>query len=85
LKTGVRTAVVSLAALAVTVGLLWSAPQQAPATPLTQVTLTDGSRVCGTLLPATAAGRATIRRASDGAAISIPLRSLAALTAVSSC
>jgi hypothetical protein len=85
LKAGVRTAVVSLAALAATVGLLWSAPQQAPATPLTQATLTGGSRVCGTLLPATATGMATIRRASDGTAISIPLRSLTAVTAVSSC
>ena len=75
----------SLAALAATVGLLWFAPQQAPATPLTQATLAGGSRVCGTLLPATTAGTVTIRRASDGAAVSIPLRSLAAVTAVSSC
>lgn len=85
LKAGVRVAGVSLAALAATVGLLWFAPQQGPAAPLTQVTLTDGSRVCGTLLPATAAGKATIRRASDGAAISIPLHSLVAVTAVASC
>ena len=80
LRNGVRAAAGALGALVVTVGLLWFAPQAVATGPLVQATLTDGSRVCGTLLPAAASGTPEIRRASDGAAIAIPVRSLARLT-----
>jgi hypothetical protein len=85
LRRGVRAAAGALGGLVVTVGLLWYAPQAAPAGPLVQATLTDGSRVCGTLLAAAASGTPEVRRASDGAAIAIPVRSLASLTVVTAC
>jgi hypothetical protein len=83
LKVGVRAAGGCLAGLVVAVGLLWFAPRSA--TPLTQVTLSNGSVVCGTLLPVTPDGTSQIKRASDGVTIDIPLHSVVGLTAVSSC
>jgi hypothetical protein len=47
-----------------------------------RATLSDGSRVCGTLLPATNPETLRIRSASDGAAVSVPLRSLTGLIGV---
>lgn len=85
LREGVRAAAWALSALVITAGLLWFAPQQPAATPLVQATMSDGSRVCGTPLPATGPGTARIRRASDGTAVTVPLRSLAGLTAVTAC
>jgi hypothetical protein len=84
LKDGVRAAGAALAALAVTVGLLWFAPPSTPVVPLVEVTLTNGSQVCGTLLPVTP-GATLIRRASDGTAIDIAPRSIVALTVVTAC
>lgn len=85
LRNGVQAAGGALAVLAITVGLLWFAPQQPTATPLVRATLRDGSRVCGNLLPATASGVPRIRRASDGTAVPIPLRSIVSLTGVTVC
>ena len=85
LKNGVRAACGALLVLVVTVGLLWFAPQEPTTGPLVKVTLTNGSQVCGTLLPPTASGTTLIRRASDGTAIGVPLISLADLTAVAAC
>ena len=85
LRDGVRAAGAALAVLVITVGLLWFAPQQQAAAPLVRATLSDGSRVCGTLLPATDFGTPRIRRASDGAVVSVPLRSLTGLTGVTAC
>jgi len=84
LRDGVRAAGGALAALAVTVGLLWFAPQRQPTVPMVQVTLSNGSQVCGTLLPATP-GRTLVRRASDGTAVDISPRSIAALAVVAAC
>jgi hypothetical protein len=84
LRDGVRAAGAALAALTVTLGLLWFAPQQQPSVPMVQVTLTDGSRVCGTLLPATP-GATLVRRASDGTSVDITPRSIEALTVVAAC
>jgi hypothetical protein len=83
LKAGVVAAGSSLAALIVAVGLLWFAPQHVM--PMMQVTFSNGSVVCGTLLPTTDNGIPQIRRATDGAAIDIPPHSLVALTTVSAC
>jgi hypothetical protein len=85
LRKGVRAAGAALAALVVTVGLLWFAPQQPTATPLVRATVRDGSQVCGTLLPATPSGVPRIRRASDGSAVPVPLASIAGLTSVTAC
>jgi hypothetical protein len=85
LRDGIRGAGAALAVLVITVGLLWFAPQQQAAAPLVRATLSDGSQVCGTLLPATDSGTPRIRRASDGAAVSVPLRSLTGLTGVTAC
>jgi hypothetical protein len=85
LRAGVRTAGASLAALTLTVGLLWFAPVAVPATPLVQATLDNGSQVCGTLLPATAEQAARIRRSADGTAVLIPVSQIAGLTAVATC
>jgi hypothetical protein len=85
LRDGVRAAGAALAVLVITVGLLWFAPQQQAGVSLVQATLSDGSRVCGTLLPATDSGTPRIRQASDGAAVSVPLRSLTGLIAVTAC
>ena len=85
LRDGVRAAGAALAVLVITVGLLWFAPQQQAAAPLVRATLSDGSRVCGTLLPATDSGTPRIQRASDGAAVSVPLRFLTGLTGVTAC
>ena len=85
LRAGVRAAAASLAALALAVGLLWFAPPAAPVTPLIQVTLDDGSQVCGTLLPAPAGPNARIRSHADGIVILIPLSQIAALTSVANC
>ena len=71
--------------LVITVGLLWFAPPQVAPTAPVQVTLTDGSRVCGTLAPAAAAGTTWLRRASDGIVVPIPLTEITALTAVAGC
>jgi hypothetical protein len=85
LRNGVRTAGAALAILVATVGLLWFAPQEPATGPLVQATLTNGSQLCGTLLPARAPGTALIRRASDGTAVSVPLGSLAGLSTVTAC
>lgn len=85
LRNGVRAAGAALVMLIATVGLLWFAPLEPPAGPLVRVTLTNGSQLCGTLLPTTAAGTTLVRRASDGTAVSIPLGSLAGLATVPAC
>jgi hypothetical protein len=84
MRDGVRAAGGALAALAVTVGLLWFAPQQRTTAPMVQITLTSGSQVCGTLMPG-APGATVIRRASDGTLVEILPRSIAALTVVAAC
>jgi hypothetical protein len=84
MKDGVRAAGAALVMLVITVGLLWFAPQQSPTVPLVQVTLSNGSQVCGTLLPATP-GATLIRRASDGTAMDITARSIVAETVVTAC
>jgi hypothetical protein len=85
LRNGVKAASAALTMLVITIGLLWFAPQQQPAMPLVQATLSDGSRVCGTMLLATDSGTPRIRRASDGTAVNVPLRSLTRLTGVTAC
>jgi len=84
LRDGVRAAGGALVMLVITVGLLWFAPEQSPTVPSVQVTLTDGSQVCGTLLPTTP-GSTLIRRASDGTAMDITARSIVSETVVTSC
>lgn len=84
LRDGVRAAGGALVMLVITVGLLWFAPAQSPTVPFVQVTLTNGSQVCGTLLPATP-GATLIRRASDGTAMDIMARSIVAETVVTAC
>lgn len=84
LQDGVRAAGGALVMLVITVGLLWFAPAQSPTVPFVQVTLTNGSQVCGTLLPATP-GATLIRRASDGTAMDITARSIVAETVVTAC
>ena len=84
LKDGVRAAGGALVLLVVTVGLLWYAPQQSPALPFVQLTLSNGSQVCGTLLSATP-GSTLVRRASDGTAVDITARSIVAETVVLAC
>lgn len=84
LRDGVRTAGGALAALIITAGLLLLAPEQTPTVPFVQVTLTDGSQICGTLLPATP-GATLIRRAGDGNSVSLVPRSIEAETVVTSC
>jgi hypothetical protein len=85
LRTGVRTAGASLAALTLAVGLLWFAPMATSATPLIQATLENGSQVCGTLLPVTDGRVASIRSSADGTVVIIPLSQIAGLTSVASC
>lgn len=85
LKSGVRTAAGSLAVLVITVGLLWFAPQRETVTSPTEVRLTDGSQVCGTLMPATDEGTLQIRNASDGIVVPIPMRMITELTVVAGC
>jgi hypothetical protein len=85
LRAGVLFASLSLATLVATAGLLWFAPRQPTPSPLTRATLTDGSQVCGTLLPASDMPGPRIRRASDGSVTIVPLPSLVDLSAVASC
>jgi hypothetical protein len=84
LRDGVRAAGGALAVLIVTTGLLLLAPPETPTVPFVQVTLTDGSQVCGTLLPATP-GATLIRRAGDGNSVSLAPRSIEAETVVTAC
>jgi hypothetical protein len=84
MKDGVRAAGGALVMLIITAGLLWYAPQQSPALPFVRVTLSNGSQVCGTLLPATP-GATLIRKASDGTAMDITARSIMAETVVTAC
>jgi hypothetical protein len=85
LRSGVRAAAGALAVLVATIGLLWFAPQQVTPVSPVQVTLTNGSRVCGTLVSASAKGTPRLRRASDGTVLPIPLSEIAGLTAVPGC
>ena len=85
LRAGVRAAGASLAALTLTVGLLWFAPVAAPVTPLIQATLENGSQVCGTFLSATAGRAARIRSSADGTVAVIPISQIAELTSVATC
>lgn len=84
LRDGVRAAGGALAALIITAGLLLLAPSKTPTVPFVQVTLTDGSQVCGTLLPATP-GATLIRRAGDGNSVNLMPRSIEAETVVVAC
>jgi hypothetical protein len=83
LRDGVRAAGGALLALVVTAGFLLFAPAQTPTVPFVQVTLTDGSQVCGTLLPA--APGATLIRPSDGTSVDLSARSIEAETVVTAC
>jgi hypothetical protein len=85
LRAGVRAAGASLAALTFAVGLLWFAPEAVPVTPLIQVTLENGSQVCGTLLSAIPGSAARIRSSADGTVAIIPLSQIARLTSVTAC
>jgi hypothetical protein len=85
MRMGVHLAAGSLVAVVATAGVLWFGPQQEAASGNTQATLTSGTIVCGALLAQAPDGVAVIRRASDGLAVTIPLRTIAALTAVASC
>jgi hypothetical protein len=85
LRTGVRTAGASLAALTVAVGLLWFAPAVGPDTPLVRATLHDGSQVCGTLLPATAENTSRLRQSSDGKIVNVPVSTIIGLTTAMTC
>ena len=85
MQMGVHMAAGSVAAVVATAGVLWFGPQQQAASPNTQATLTSGTIVCGALLAHPPDGVTVIRRANDGTAVQIPLRMLAALTAVASC
>jgi hypothetical protein len=84
LRDGVRAAGGALVALIITAGLLLLAPSKTPTVPFVQVTLTDGSQVCGTLLPATP-GATLIRRAGDGNSVNLAPRSIEAETVVAAC
>lgn len=84
LRDGVRAAGAALVALIVTAGLLLLAPPKTPTVPFVQVTLTDGSQICGTLLPATP-GSTLIRRADDGNSEDLTPRSIEAETVVAAC
>ena len=84
LRDGVRAAGGALVALIVAAGLLLLAPSKTPTVPFVQVTLTDGSQVCGTLLPATP-GATLIRRAGDGNSVNLVPRSIEAETVVTAC
>jgi len=84
LRDGVRAAGGALIALIITAGLLLLAPSKTPTVPFVQVTLTDGSQVCGTLLPATP-GATLIRRAGDGNSVNLAPRSIEAETVVAAC
>jgi hypothetical protein len=81
----VQAAAGALAVLAVAVGLLWFAPQPVTAASPVEVTLTDGTQQCGTLVPATATGVAQLQRASDGVVVPIPVAKIASLTTVAGC
>ena len=84
LRDGMRAAGGALVMLVITVGLLWYAPGQSPTLPFVQVTLNDGSQVCGTLLPATP-GATLIRRSSDGTAMDITARAIVSETVMTAC
>ena len=83
LRDGVQAAGGALAALIITAGLLLLAPSKTPTVPFVQVTLTDGSQICGTLLPATPG--ATLSRTGGGNSVSIAPRSIEAQTVVTAC
>jgi hypothetical protein len=91
LRQGVLAAAGSLAAIVVTLGLLWFAPQ-ATAGSLVQATLTNGTVACGTLLP-TAGDRVpfsapaglVMQLASNGSVVLVPMKSLASVSPVKSC
>ncbi|MDX3135754.1 hypothetical protein PV367_39520 [Streptomyces europaeiscabiei] len=85
LKTGVISALVSLAALAVAVGLLWFSPRDSPARPLVKVTRVDDSSVCGTLLDTQANRELRVRRPNGDVlpVRAIDIKSVAALSACS--
>jgi hypothetical protein len=84
LRDGVRAAGGALVALIITAGLLLLAPPKTPTVPFVQITLTDGSQVCGTLLPATP-GATLIRRAGDGNSVNLAPRSFEAETVLATC
>jgi hypothetical protein len=91
LRQGVLAAAGSLAAIVVTIGLLWFAPQK-PAGSLVQATLTDGTVACGTLLPTagdhvpfSAPAGLVMQLASNGSVVLVPVKSLASVSPVSSC
>jgi hypothetical protein len=91
LRQGVRAAAGSLAAIVVTVGLLWFAPQQSAGS-LMQATLTSGTVACGTLLPTagdhvpfSAPAGLVLQLASNGSVVLVPMKSLSSVSPVKSC
>ncbi|MGI8806502.1 MAG: hypothetical protein ACR2KK_01350 [Acidimicrobiales bacterium] len=83
LDTGITSAVTSLACLAVAVGLVLFWPTDAPK-PLVQVTRSDSSDTCGTLLDTTAAPQVRVKQAT-GVVVSIPSGDIQSVKAVKKC
>lgn len=91
LRQGVLAAAGSLAAIVVTIGLLWFAPQPSAGS-LVQATLTNGTVACGTLLPTagdhvpfSAPAGLVMQLASNGSVVLVPMKSLASVSPVASC
>ena len=84
LKLGVGSTFLSIAALGAAILILWFGTPASPPSPLVMITSTDGSRPCGTLLPAS--GNGSVRVVTvPGAVITLLPRTLVTLTTVAKC
>ncbi|WP_328974119.1 hypothetical protein [Streptomyces canus] len=84
LRKGVIWALISLGTLVVAVGCVWFWPRSSPEGPLIEVTRTDDSKVCGTLLDSKTDRGLRIRR-PNGAVAAVSTTSLGPVKNVSSC
>jgi hypothetical protein len=85
LKQAIQAALVAIVVLAAAVGLAVFCPARPVTSAPVQITLPDGSIVCGTFLPSTADAQLRVRRAHDGAIAVIPAIDVVQIKPVMAC
>ncbi|TCB90464.1 hypothetical protein E0H26_26945 [Micromonospora zingiberis] len=85
LRQAIQAALATVVALAVAVGLAVFGPARPVTSAPVQLTLTDGSLVCGLFLTSTADVRLRVRRADDGAVAVISVSDVVRIKPVKAC
>jgi len=85
LRTAAQAAGASLAALLVSVGLLWFAPAIGPVAPLVRLTEPQGAVLCGTVLAPATNQVVRLRQSSNGEIVIVPFTLIQKISGTQKC